>query len=535
MSASEPSIPARLSDLSPRHKSIIFGTMLGAIFMSTLDVTIVATALPDIVSALGGFQEYTFVATAYLIGTVVAIPVIGKLTDIHGRKWYYIASIVVFVTGSALCGFSRNMTELIVFRGIQGLGAGGMIANAFTIIGDLYPPSERGKYQSYISGIFGLSSIIGPLAGGFLTDYLSWEWIFFINIPIGVIVILLFLRYLPLIRPDEDRKGIDVPGIVLVVLAIVPLLVALSWGGDTYPWLSPQILGMLGFALLMIALLVLVERNAARPIIPLYLYRNGVIAISVAATFLLGVAMYAGIIFVPLWFQGVQGESATASGSYLTPMMLGLVAGAFLSGQGLTRAGGHYKWQGIAGIIVLAGGMWWLSRLEVDTKYLTSVASMVIAGFGLGITFPLYSTAIQNVVSRREMGAAISAVPFWRFIGGAFGLAILGTVLTNTFVTDFLANIPAQVHALVPNAQLTALATNPHGLVSGQGQAQLKQLLATYVPNPDQAFQQVILALRQALNAAIVRVIFIGFIASVVALAVHVFIKEIPLKRTHSD
>lgn len=256
-------------------------------------------------------------------------------------------------------------------------------------------------------------------------------------------------------------------------------------------------------------------------------------SISLIVTLLLGFSMYASIIFIPLWFQGVQGESATASGSYLTPMMLGLVAGAFISGQALTRLGGHYRYQGIIGIVLLAIGLWLLTMLKVNTSYLASLLYLVLAGFGLGITFPLYSTAIQNVAPLKNMGSAISAVPFWRFLGGALGLAILGSILINTFARDFIAYLPAGIQTAISSSEITSLAHNPHGLVGGQGQQALKQLLAGTVPNPDQAYQQVLAALRMALNTAITRVIFFGFITSILALIVQVFLKEIPLRRRH--
>ena len=518
--------------LPVKHKTIIFVTVLGAIFMSTLDATIVATALPDIISALGGFQNYAFVATSYLMGSVIAIPITGKMIDIFGRKWFYISGLAIFVIGSLLSGLSSSMNELITFRGIQGIGAGIMIANAFTIIGDLYPPSERGKYQSYISAIFGLSSIIGPLAGGFITDSIGWEWIFYINIPIGIGIILLFLRFLPFFRPQKGKQRIDYPGIALLILAVMPLLIAISWGGSQYAWSSPIIIGMLSFSIAMAILLFFVERHGDNTIIPISLFKNQIILTSIGATFLLGFSMYGGIIFVPLWFQGVQGESATASGSYLTPMMLGLVVGAFISGQSLSRFGGHYRWQGIAGVVIFAAGMWLLSTLKVSTSYLTSILFMITTGFGLGITFPLYSTAIQNVVPMEKMGVAISSVPFWRFMGAAIGLAILGTIVTSTFAVDFIALIPSSIKDAIPSSTLNSLAHNPHGLI--QGEEQLKQLVSS-LPNPTQAYQEVLSALRHALNSAITRAMFVSFTVILGGLIFQIFLKEIPLQRQHNS
>lgn len=527
--------PSDLHALPALQQRLIFGGVLGAVFMSAMDATIVATALPEIVSKLGGFEHYTFVATAYFIGCIMAIPITGKLIDTYGRKWFYIGGIVIFTGGSLLSGLSGTMTELIWFRGLQGIGAGLMIANGFTILGDLYSPAERGKYQSYISVIFGLSSIIGPLAGGALTDYLGWRWIFFINLPLGIAIILLFVRFLPMVQPLRQQRKIDYPGILLIVLSIVPLLLALSWGGVKYPWLSPQIIGMIAFAAAMGLVLHVVERRNPAAIIPVPLYKNPIILISVGATFLLGFAMYSGIIFLPLWFQGVQEASATASGSYLTPMMVGLVVGAVASGQALSRLGGHYRLQGIIGMLIFAAGLWLLASLQVNTSYGTAIWYMVTTGFGLGITFPLYSTAIQNVASLQNMGAAISVVPCWRFMGAALGLAVLGSILVNSFATDLIAGLPSSLKQAIPAAAIYALAHNPHGLVTGHGQAAMKELLGRFgLVAPTHAYQLAVHALHQALDFAITRVMFTAFITVLLALVMHIFIQEIPLRRQHA-
>ncbi len=527
--------PSGLHSLPALQQRLIFGGVLGAVFMSAMDATIVATALPEIVSKLGGFEHYTFVATAYFIGCIMAIPITGKLIDTYGRKWFYIGGIVIFTGGSLLSGLSGTMTELIWFRGLQGIGAGLMIANGFTILGDLYSPAERGKYQSYISVIFGLSSIIGPLAGGALTDYLGWRWIFFINLPLGIAIILLFVRFLPMVQPLRQQRKIDYPGILLIVLSIVPLLLALSWGGVKYPWLSPQIIGMIAFAAAMGLVLHVVEKRHPAAIIPVPLYKNPIILISVGATFLLGFAMYSGIIFLPLWFQGVHEASATASGSYLTPMMVGLVVGAVASGQALSRLGGHYRLQGIIGMLIFAAGLWLLASLQVNTSYATAVWYMVTTGFGLGITFPLYSTAIQNVASLQNMGAAISVVPCWRFMGAALGLAVLGSILVNSFATDLIAGLPSSLKQALPAAAIYALAHNPHGLVTGHAQAAIKELLGRFgLVAPTHAYQLAVHALHQALDFAITRVMFTAFITVLLALVMHIFIQEIPLRRQHA-
>jgi EmrB/QacA subfamily drug resistance transporter len=343
MSQILPGQPVSLSAL-PRKQVVttLVGVML-AMFLGSLDQTVVGTAMPRIIADLGGFGQYTWVTTAYMITSAVVVPITGKLTDIYGRKIFYICGVAIFITGSVLCGLSQTIVHIIFFRGFQGVGAGIMMANAFTTIGDLFPPAVRGKYTGLMSSVFGVSSIIGPTLGGFITDRLSWHWIFFVNVPLGLAVIVLFIFFFPNIQRDSLRHRIDYPGVALLILAVVPLLLALSWGGVEYPWRSPEIIGMFIFAAVALVFFILIERRSEEPIVPLTIFNNRIVSVSLAMNFLTGFGMFGSTIFVPLFFQGVLGATATASGSFLTPMMLGTVFGSFISGQFLSRAGGHYR------------------------------------------------------------------------------------------------------------------------------------------------------------------------------------------------
>jgi EmrB/QacA subfamily drug resistance transporter len=516
----------------PAAKVIItFVGVLLAIFLSTLDQTIVATAMPKIVADLGGFSHYTIITTAYLVTSTVVIPITGRLTDIFGRKWFYTAGIIIFVLGSLLSGTSRTLTELIAFRAFQGVGAGVMIACAFAVIGDLFPPSERGKYQGFISGIFGLSSIIGPTLGGYITDTFSWHWIFFINVPIGIIVILLFIFSFPYIRPQKKERTVDYGGISLLILAVVPLLLGLSWGGVEYPWLSPEIVVMLAFSFCMGGLLLFFERRSAEPILPLQYFTDRTVSISMAVTLLSGFAMFGAIIFVPLYFQGAQGFSATASGSSLTPMMLGVVVGSLGAGQLLSRAGGHYREEGIVGIAIMAVGLAFLSRLTITTSHTLAVVYMVLTGLGLGVTFPIYTIAAQNSVPYKVMGAVVSAIPFSRFLGGTLGLAILGSVVNHRFTAEFISKLPDQLRSSISQQQLASLTQNPETLIGNQSSAQLADLIKRLGLPPGTDTGQILLAFRESLISGIAEAFLIALIVVVIAWIVNWFIKEIPLRK----
>ncbi len=522
-----------LSSLSRKQVIVTFGGVLLAIFLGALDQTIVATALPDIIADLGGFAHYTLITTAYMISSTVMIPITGRLTDMFGRKWFYTSGIAIFVLGSLLSGLSQTFAQLVFFRAFQGVGAGIMIANAFAVIGDLFPPSERGKYQGFVSAIFGLASVVGPTLGGFLTDTISWHWIFYINVPIGIGVIVLFILYFPHVRPEASRHSVDYPGMVLLILTTVPLMLALTWGGAQYPWLSAEIIGMLVLSLAAGVVFYWLEVRSPEPILPLRFFTDRIISVSLVVTFLTGFGMFGGIIFIPLYFQGVLGLSATASGSFLTPMMLGVVVGSISSGQLLARAGGHYKIQGITGIAIMAVGMALLSTMTTQTSYLTAVIYIVLTGLGLGITFPLYTVVVQNAVPYKIMGVMISLVPFSRFIGGTFGLAILGSLMSTRFADQFLSRLPAVVKTLIPADTLSSLAHNPQALVSVQAQEELRKTLAQLGPQSAQVFDQIISALRQSLMSALTEVFLIGLAVTIAAFIINLFIKEIPLRRQH--
>jgi EmrB/QacA subfamily drug resistance transporter len=504
-----------------------------AMFLASLDQTVVGTAMPRIVSELGGFSKYTWVTSAYIITSAVTVPITGKLTDIYGRKFFYIGGLGIFVGGSVLCGLSNTMNQIIIFRGLQGIGAGVMMANAFTVIGDLFPPAVRGKYQGLMSAVFGLSSIIGPTLGGYVTDTLSWHWVFFINVPLGLAVILLFIFFFPNFRPDNLKHSIDYPGVVLLILTVVPTMLALSWGGVEYAWGSSQIIGMFVFSAVALAIFLFVEKRSKEPIIPLSLFRDRIVAISSVMIFLTASGMFGCITFIPLFFQGVLGATATASGNFIVPMMLGNVFGSFISGQVLSRAGGHYRIQGAIGVAIMATGMALLSQMTIETTSAVAIRNMIITGFGLGITLPLYTIAVQNAVPYNILGTATSSTAFFRSVGGSVGLAVFGSVMNNRFAAELGAKLPSTIKSLIPPPQLDALMHNPQALMSPDAQSQLQGIIGQTGQQGATLFPQVMQALRESLDVAISHVFLYGLFVIVLAFIINFFIKEIPLRQQH--
>lgn len=515
----------------PRRQVVLtMGGLMLALFLASLDQTVVSTAMPRIIADLGGFDRFTWVTTAYLVASTTTVPIVGRLSDLYGRKVFFLGGIVIFLIGSVLAGVSQSMNQLIMFRAIQGIGGGSMMALSFTTVGDLFPPAERGKYQGIVAAVFGLSSVIGPTLGGFITDSLSWNWVFYVNVPLGLPVIALFIRFFPNTRPERRTYRLDYAGMALLVLVVVPLLIGLSLGGVQYEWLSLQIGGILAFAVVMIVAFVLMERRADDPIMPLSIYANPVVSISLVAVFITGFAMFGSIIFIPLFFQGVLGASATSSGSFLTPMMLSMVVAATLSGQALSRLGGHYRLQGLIGIGIMTCGIVLTSRMTADTSFGQAVASIMVTGLGLGITFPSFTIAVQNASPANQLGAVTSATQFYRSIGGALGLAVLGSFMANRFAAGLQDSLPPALREALPADQLARMEGNPQALVNPQALEALRAGFADRGPQGAEILVQLLATLRETLASAISSVFVVVAVALAVAFVVTIFLREAPLR-----
>ena len=425
------------------HRQIVIvlsGLMLG-VLLAALDQTIVATALPTIVGDLGDLNHLSWVITAYLLTSTAVTPLWGKLSDLYGRRSSLQAAIAIFLVGSMLSGLSQNMGELIAFRAVQGLGGGGLIALALAIIGDLVAPRDRGRYQGYFGAVFALASVGGPLLGGFFTDQLTWRWIFYINLPFGIAALIVTGMVLRIPFRRLQRR-IDYLGSVLLVGAVTSVVLATTWGGTTYPWGSVQIIGLAAAAALLLALFVAWETRAAEPILPPRLFGRPVFVVGTAITFLLGLALFAVVVYLPEYFQVVQGASAIRSGLQLIPLTLGIVVASVGSGQLISRSG-RYKAFPIVGAALLAVGFWLLTHIQVHTSTVVLSLWMVVVGLGIGGIMQVVVLAIQNAVDPRDLGTATSATVFFRTLGGSFGTALFGAVLINRLQHNLSVLLPS--------------------------------------------------------------------------------------------
>ena len=517
--------------LSPRAKLEILGAVLLGLLLGALDQTIVGTALPRIVTELGGQSVYVWTFTIYLLTSTITVPFYGKLSDLYGRKPLLMIGIGIFLLGSALSGLSGDIYQLIAFRGLQGIGAGALFPISLAVIGDLYSPAERGKYQGLFGAVFGLSAIVGPLAGGWITENISWHWIFYINLPVGLIALFIIWRLLPNVRRAGATRDLDYLGAGVFTIAISALLVGLT-NKQFGEWTEPHVGGLVLLGLGLFLVFLLVERRAKEPIVPLDLWRNRTYASSIVATFLISFGFFGAVVFLPQWFQFVKDVSPTESGLQTLALLAGVIISSITAGQLVSRTG-RYKLIVLTGLATMAVGLFLMSNLRVETDLPLLWLWMFIAGLGIGPTLSVFTIIVQNAVPFPKLGVATSNLTFFRQVGGSVGLALLGTVLGQRLTEDLPGRLSA---AGVPAQFAGAFAGNAGGaerlIVVGQD---LGATILAAVPAPardlvEPLIPQIVLAIRQSFTTAMTATFLVGVVTTIAALVAALAMRELPLR-----
>jgi EmrB/QacA subfamily drug resistance transporter len=517
--------------LSPRAKlEILFATLL-ALFMFALDQTVVGVALPQIIGDLQGNELYTWSITIYLLTSTISGPIYGKLSDLFGRRPIFIWALSLFIISSVAAGLSQQMWQFILFRGLQGLAGGAVFPLAFAVLADLYTPAERGKYAGYFGAVFGLSSILGPAIGGILTDSISWHWIFFINVPIGLVSLFVVWRLLPSIKHPEAARNIDYIGAALFTAAIAPFLVGLTnrSGAD---WSDPWVGGLMLVGLIFGVIFVWWESRAPDPIIPLHLFRNRTFTISVTAMFLAAFGFFSAVVFLPRWFQVVAGSTATDSGYQLLPLLGALIISATVSGQIVARTN-RYKLLIFGSLVTLAIGLYLLTSLHADTDRPVLWFWMILAGLGIGPSFAVFALIVQNAVKMNEIGTASSSLTFFQQIGGTVGLTFAGTI----FASRLTAEIPVQLARNgVPAEFVTQFQANQDSFdltgVGDLGQRILDGVPAEFRDAVAPLIPDIVASIYEAFSLAMGEMMWIGVVGAIVAAIAVLFLKETPLRTT---
>ena len=524
--------------LSHRAKmEILFAVMLG-LFLGALDQTIVGPALPTIVTQLSGNDYYVWAITIYLLTSTISVPFWGKLSDIYGRKPIFMIGIVIFLVGSALSGLSQNMGMLILFRGIQGIGAGSLFPVALAVIGDLFTPQERGKYQGLFGAVFGIAFVAGPLIGGWLTENLSWHWIFYVNIPIGIIALIVIQRLLPTVKTASATRNFDLIGGAIFTVAMVFLLVGLT-NKQFGEWAEPTVGGFIIIGLVGTLLFILAESRATEPIVPLDLWKGRTYSATMVAVFFAAFAFFGAIVFLPRWFQVVEGFSPTNSGLAALPLMVGLIFSSIVSGLIVSRTG-RYRWLIVGSVAVMGFAVLLMTQLTSDTPVPVVWLWMFIAGLGVGPTFSVPTIVIQNAVPFRQLGVATSNLTFFRQIGGTISLAFVGTIFATSFQDNL---VPQMTAAGVPQpvldgfTQASSSGSFDFSALTGvgdQGAALLKAIPPQFQAAVQPFIGAMVEGIHGAFSLATAQTFWLGVVGAIVALVAAVAIKEIPL-RTSND
>ena len=509
----------------PRQAMASMICVVLAMFLGALSQTVVATTMPLIIADVGGFDRYTWPATSYMVAATLAFPIVGRLSDIYGRRLFLLLGLVVFSAGSFLLGFSESMNQVVFFRGVQGIGGGTIMTCCYVSVADLFRPTERGKFHGLLSAVYGVSFLVGPFLGGLLADTLSWKWAF-LGIGLAAVPVLaVTARVFPKPGTPPADRALDLKGMIALVLAVSPLLVALSTVGVHYEWHSPFVLGALLFSAAMIAIFIAIEARARSPIVPLSLYADPAVRLSAVIMLLSSFGLYGSVLFLPLFFQVAFGFSAAQSGGLLIPMLLGMVLGGVAAGQIQSRAAGYHQVQMLVSAGLMTAGLFLLSTLDATTGILQSQVYGVVTGLGAGGIVATLTIGIQNHVPFGIVGVATSTLQFYRSVGGVVGLAVLGVVLATRFSSGLERNVPEAVKAVLADGQFEDLQNDPRALVNSAAAKSLTADLAAAGPDGAAMARELLDSLAIALQEALESVFVVAFIAAALSMAFAFFLR----------
>lgn len=520
-----------MEHLTQKKKLSIMIAIMAAMFFAAINQTIVSTAMPKIISILDGMDYYTWTINIYMLTSTIATVLVGKLSDMYGRKPFLLIGILLFMVGAFLTGTSNDVFQFIAYRGIQGIGAGIIQSSAFTAVGDLFPPRERGKWMGLLTAVFGFSSVLGPLLGGYLVDHLDWHWLFWIFLPIGIIAFAMIMALFPKVE-GNGKQSIDYIGSLFMTVAIVPLLLAFSWAGTEYAWGSVQILGLIAASIVFAIVFVLVEKKAKNPILPLHLFKNNIVTVSNIIGFIMNFGMMGAMIYLSFFVQGVLGISPTYAGYVTMPMSIVMVISSTIIGQLISKTG-KYKRFALIGVPTMIAGM---AIMIFMNSVPMAILSMIVFGLGLGIGMPVFSIATQNAVSHKELGVVTASTQLFRNLGGTIGIAVMGTVMANNLKTNLQdtmqnSSVVKELATLDPKVteQMVGFA-NPQALMN---KPLLEQTEANLPADVQPIFAQMIQGIRDALGDTLSTVFLTGTIVLVVAFLLVFFLKEIPLRTSN--
>jgi EmrB/QacA subfamily drug resistance transporter len=520
-----------MEHLSSKRKMTIMIAIMAAMFFAAINQTITSTAMPRIIAILDGMDYYTWTINIYLLTSTIATVLVGKLSDMYGRKPFLLVGILLFMIGAFLTGTSSDVYQFILYRGIQGIGAGIIQSTAITAVGDLFAPRERGKWMGIMMSIFGFSSVIGPLLGGYLIDHMDWHWLFWIFLPIGFIAFALIWTMFPKIT-NGQRQSVDYLGSLFMTTTLVPLLLAFSWAGTEYKWGSPQILGLLSVTIVSAVIFVFIESKAKNPIMPMHLFKNNVVTVSNLIGFIMNFGMMGAMIYISFFVQGVIGISPTYAGYVTMPMSIVMVIASTLTGQWMAKTG-KYKRYALIGTPIMILGMAMMVYMD---SVLVAVLAMIIFGFGIGLGMPVFSLATQNAVSHKELGAVTASTQLFRNLGGTIGIAVMGTVMANNMTTNLKESLQSSAPELAKADPKTAeqmlTFANPQALMNTP---LLEKTQESLPASAQPVFVHMIDSIRDALSNTLSTVFLTGTLVMVVAFILVFFLKEIPLRTTNQE